>query len=353
MGERRATRSMLAAQNMQPVWIQAMKNLQTTPHFALIEAVRGLAAILVVWSHTVEKTGNFYHYFFDPGKIGVVVFFFISGYLVIPSAARDGRAKPFLIKRLFRLYPLYWISLAGAWLLWPSDFSLATWLANISMAQQLLGFQNAINVYWTLTIEVCLYVIVTIALFLRPDVLLKKSAWFLGALAVICLVAAGLRMGLQQKIPTAIPLGLFCMFAGAQLRMNEAEGRSAAALAVGYVAVVVTTCLMAYSFAIAFDETSSRYVATYLIGGAIFLLVAKYPHVDLGRIPRTLGDLSFGIYLFHMLVRQLIEPYFSPGFVLFGVVLLVSIAVSAPLYYFVERRAADYGRSLSQKARAA
>ena len=43
--------------------------------FAIIEAVRGLASVLVVWSHTVEKTGFFYTYVFDPGKIGVVVFF--------------------------------------------------------------------------------------------------------------------------------------------------------------------------------------------------------------------------------------------------------------------------------------
>lgn len=49
----------------------------------------------------------------DLGRIGVVVFFAISGF-IIPTSLNHRSLHPvrkFLISRLFRLYPLYWISI--------------------------------------------------------------------------------------------------------------------------------------------------------------------------------------------------------------------------------------------------
>ncbi|MFT4151158.1 MAG: acyltransferase family protein, partial [Paracoccaceae bacterium] len=255
--------------------------------FALIEAIRGLAAILVVWSHSVDKSHPFYVTYFDPGKIGVVIFFFISGYLVIPSAARDGAAGRFLIKRLFRLYPLYWLSLAWAFMLWPGELSPAGWIANLTMAQQLLGFDNAIDVYWTLTIEFCLYVIVTACLILAPHLLRQRFDLFMVGFAALCLAAAAARWQLQAKVPVAIPLGLFCMFVGAQLRGRVDAGQGVWGTALIYAAVVIPSCLLAYSFSTGFDETPTRYVVTYLAGGGVFLALLFNPDLDLGRVPRV------------------------------------------------------------------
>ncbi len=318
--------------------------------FALIEAVRGFASILVVWSHTVEKSGFLFTYLFDPGKIGVVVFFFISGYLVIPSAARDPSAKNFLIKRLFRLYPIYWLSLLTAFVLFPDSLAPDAWLANTTMAQQLMGSSNALNVYWTLTIEFCLYVIITICLVFFPDVLRQNFGRFIWVLGAVCLATAVTRYGLQKKVPTAVPLGLFCMFIGAQLRILEEAGKPIARVVAAYLAVIIPSCLLAYSFNISFNETGSRYVSTYLIGGAVFLVVIKFPYFDFGPIPRVIGDYSYGIYLFHIIIVSILEPFLAPGALLFFVVLVLSVAISAPLYYLIERPAADLGRSLTKRS---
>ncbi|WHZ37730.1 acyltransferase [Sagittula sp. MA-2] len=315
--------------------------------FALIEAVRGAAAILVVWSHTIDKSGYIYKYIFDPGKIGVVIFFFISGYLVIPSAAKDGRLDLFIVKRFFRLYPLYWISLLLAYIYWRDDFSIYTWIANATMAQQLLGLENVIDVYWTLTIEFLLYIIVASMLFMWPKEIIKKLPTLILVTSLLCLLLGALRMGLQVKLPTAIPLGLLSMFVGAKIRVDLIAGRSIMPLAISYLAVVVPTTLMAYSFEVQYGETSSRYAVSYILGGLVFYFVAKFPNFNLGKHLRTLGHFSYGIYLFHLLFTYKLEPFLGKGPYLFCAVLAVSIAFSAPLYYYIERPAAEFGRILA------
>jgi len=323
---------------------------QGSNRFATIEAIRGLASVLVVFAHTAHLDGFIWSYVFDPGKIGVVIFFFISGYLVIPSAARDGAPLPFLLKRLFRLYPLYWLSLAVALALWPDRLSPAGWLANLTMAQQLVGFDNAISVYWTLTIEFCLYVLITSALVFSPDVLRARFGWLLGILATICLAAAVVRWTTHRAVPVAIPLGLFCMFIGAEMRRLSERADPIGLRVLLYVAVVIPTCLLAYSFSTRFEETGSRYVVTYLTGGAVFLLFLKFPHVDLNRGLRLLGDYSYGIYLFHLPVAFIFERWFPHGGALFLLTLVATTLVSAPLYHLVERPLAELGRQLGRRA---
>lgn len=320
----------------------------TKSHFALIGSIRGLAALLVVYAHTMPKEGWFFTYVFDPGKIGVVVFFFISGYLVIPSAARDGSAAKFLSKRFFRLYPLYWVSLMMAYLVWPRELSTADWLANVTMAQQLFGFKNAIDVYWTLTIEVVLYTVITAFLLIKPDFLRHRFTLTLSTLGLICLFAASLRWHFEVKIPVAVPLGLFCMFTGAHMRLRHDAGQSLLPSVFGFLAIVIPTCWLAYSFAIAFNETASRYIISYVTGGIVFLMVLQKPNLDLGALTRLLGEWSFGIYLFHMIFSVTLMDAFGKGWTLLVVTLFASVVISAPLYYIIERPSINLGRRFLQ-----
>ena len=89
-----------------------------------LEALRGLAALMVVFTHalsdgpTVEQQGTIsgIWQYGPPGHLAVLVFFMLSGYVIgltnpRPIATGQGR-KLYTKKRLVRLYPLYLISLA-------------------------------------------------------------------------------------------------------------------------------------------------------------------------------------------------------------------------------------------------
>lgn len=80
-----------------------------------------MAATLVVAQHVTEITpmadcigglGGLLRNNFNLGRLGVIIFFLISGYL-IPFSFKN-KHKPiikFAISRIFRLYPLYWFSI--------------------------------------------------------------------------------------------------------------------------------------------------------------------------------------------------------------------------------------------------
>lgn len=70
----------------------------TSARLDQIQALRGIAAILVVASHI---------HFFGRGAFGVDIFFCISGFIMMHVTRRDTRL--FLAKRLIRVVPLYWL----------------------------------------------------------------------------------------------------------------------------------------------------------------------------------------------------------------------------------------------------
>ena len=97
--------------------------------YSFINSLRGLASILVLYLHSAElllQAGQVTNRFeivlmtamtkvVDVGKVGVIVFFAISGF-VIPSALLKMRysVAEFAINRFAQLYPAYWLSIALA-----------------------------------------------------------------------------------------------------------------------------------------------------------------------------------------------------------------------------------------------
>jgi peptidoglycan/LPS O-acetylase OafA/YrhL len=145
--------------------------------FAIIDALRGIAVLMVVWVHTGETfSRSLYRIGADSlffqladqihiGRIGVVLFFCISGF-VIPGSLRGSviaGLKKFLIHRFFRLYPAYWLSMViFIYLIWNSPVKEYTWklvAANATMVPQWLGYEMIVGSYWTLHIEVLFYII--------------------------------------------------------------------------------------------------------------------------------------------------------------------------------------------------
>ena len=115
--------------------------------YAYIDSLRALAAFSVIYYHTAlhyvfyGKTTSDAEYvmfyistvIFDFGKVGVIIFFAISGF-VVPFSLLRARNRPiisFAISRIFRLYPAYWASIAAAILVLQPNFDTAKIIANL------------------------------------------------------------------------------------------------------------------------------------------------------------------------------------------------------------------------------
>ncbi|HUB37614.1 MAG TPA: acyltransferase [Streptosporangiaceae bacterium] len=145
-----------------------------TRRLAWLDALRGLAALCVVYQHFGARVFPGLHAavisVFDPGLYGVLLFFLISGYVVPRSLERTGSVRAFWIGRLFRLFPLFGFVILILLLL--HAFGLASLngtnqnvaaavFSHLFMLSDLLGGPNLIVVIWTLSYEMVFYLLLT------------------------------------------------------------------------------------------------------------------------------------------------------------------------------------------------
>lgn len=336
--------------------------------FGYIDGLRGVAALLVVVMHLLDYLRPLAQppafsmidwmltRVVDIGKVGVLVFFAISGF-VIPSSFNNspnplGR---FVIGRFFRLYPAYWLSVVSGIIIAVVSHSPIDYAAvaiNLTMLQRFFGYSDLLGIYWTLQLEIVFYVLCCAMFLMR---ILNESMWNIVAIVGLLLAAIAmswLRYSYGTKLPVALPLSLAMMFWGHIWRTGTDSGnrKPGLSLAVVYAAAMIPISLLAYNNDMGFGETWYRYCLTY-VGSLVFFMLATY--YKMFSIARWLGAISYSIYLFHTFVIFLAFHFFSRLISVYGImfwsVLLVTVvcAVSAVIYILLERPMIELGKRLT------
>ena len=148
-----------------------------------LDAIRAVAALLVVVNHTSLMGGPYYPQgYITPGSLilhgsasgGVSLFFVLSGFLIAGPFLRtllDGELAPdtrrYLKRRATRILPAYWVALLAAVLLFPPANGIEWWQIPLHAAllqSYVPGEIDALLVVaWSLCIELAFYVFVPIA----------------------------------------------------------------------------------------------------------------------------------------------------------------------------------------------
>lgn len=109
---------------------------------------------------------------FKYGYLGVQLFFLISGFVILMSAAGGG-VRDFIVSRIVRLYPAFWAACTVTYLVcitWGGPAYAATfkqYLINMTMISDYLHTPAMDGVYWSLSLEIRFYVLITILLLIR------------------------------------------------------------------------------------------------------------------------------------------------------------------------------------------
>lgn len=180
--------------------IRAVAILLVVGFHLLIESYGGLHAMESRLSFT---DGNWHHALlaalpFSYGALGVAVFFFVSGFCIHLSHRRSAETgyKFFFLRRFFRLYPAYFLALCFFAFVFPmtaiqlnSPINIAQFFSHVLMVHNLdpRSFYGINGTFWTLGVEVQLYLIYPLLLLLA-----RRLGWN-GAL----LVAGGIELGLR------------------------------------------------------------------------------------------------------------------------------------------------------------
>lgn len=130
---------------------------------------------------------------FRYGYLGVDLFFMISGFVIMMTAS-SGNLKHFVISRLVRLYPAFWvcctITFVAILMIGASEYT-ATWgqyLVNMTMLSGFMDVEPIDNVYWSLFIELKFYAFVAIILLLGRIQQIEAIFMFWLVISVVLLI---------------------------------------------------------------------------------------------------------------------------------------------------------------------
>ncbi len=346
--------------------------------YRYIDALRAIAALAVIYFHVsmelthqglvssgIEK--NLYTVlteYFDLGKIAVIVFFAISGF-VVPFTLLKAQQKPiqsFVISRLFRLYPAYWLSIpfgvVFGYLIADKAITAKIISVNFTMLQQFAGIENIIGLYWTLQIELIFYVC-CVGLFCIGWLQNSRKVFWVAVICVgLALILAVARGMMNVKFPIALPLSLSVMFWGVLWRKTLSEDdleakRLANIFAALFVVLIPVISLCGYNSNMGFGETWYKYTLTYITAIALFITFTRFIKLE-NPVLAYLGKISYSVYLFGPIGQIIVMTYFpkvmgsfSHGYIFITMALV--ILWSSLIYRFVEAPSINAGRSLIAK----
>ncbi|MBY0525481.1 MAG: acyltransferase [Gemmataceae bacterium] len=169
---------------------QTPRNLAAVKQrLAFLDVARAVAALLVFAEHILDRVIPGYRLWtathFYPGRIGVLIFLVVSGFIIPVSLEQGGSNARFWVRRFFRLFPLYWLTILIAYLLSRSGayeaFEPRVWLLNLTMLQGMFKCPHVVGLFWTLQLELVIYVACSVLFALR---LLNRPVWIAGLILV-------------------------------------------------------------------------------------------------------------------------------------------------------------------------
>jgi len=331
------------------------------------DLLRLLAALQVAVVHSIGflKPTGYFARLLEAGLDrfpGVPIFFVISGVLISKSYERSDSLRDYLRNRCLRIFPALWVCLVVGvavilalgvgsfgrittpdWLLW--------WARQMSIFQ---GFKPAFleplstglnGSLWTIPVELEFYIVLPalygILRLRRRLGNMRLLAIALASLAVQLLIVSGHRSVGQARAysllqVTLVPY-LWMFLAGISIQRNWSTVRGwlsgrAHWWGIGYLML----CAAAKWLRV---DTGGNYMSpVYLLplAGLIVSLAMSAPQLS-DRILRH-HDVSYGLYLYHMLVIDLLVGLAAPSaWASFAAAIIVSLGLAALSWTLIEK----------------
>jgi peptidoglycan/LPS O-acetylase OafA/YrhL len=345
-----------------------------------VDGLRAFAILTVFYTHATEilgpisSHGSFVTklaYDLNLGRVGVVTFFAISGFL-IPSSLRGTRGEGsvrFFLSRVFRLYPAFWLSIPvsvaavhlydGTWL------NRTDLLLNFTMLPRYFGAAYANGGYWTLEVETIFYAI-TLFLFIGGAIANQfvLSCLMFGCFAVFYssqkLIFDGALNPALSAEAFYLSLHIACMFWGAMCRQwwdgkrFEPIPRVLFCIFTGYW-LVYTPIVTLWQW-IGDPGMNMRLQAGYGIGLGVFYLVV-ITQASFGRLIAWVGRISYSLYLLQFAALIIVTWAINRWSVLKGqwleinmiYALLLCLLFSEASYRLIEKPGIAVGRWVANK----
>lgn len=306
-------------------------------YYPALDGLRGLAILLVVVYHNF----GFINIFFF-GWLGVDLFFVLSGFLItdilLKTIHRKDYLKNFYIRRVLRIFPLYYLCLILFLLIIPrlnAEFSIKyytdnqvwlwTYLQNWLYIFKNPGQTNTLNHLWSLAVEEQFYLLWPLVM-----LVIKKPGHLLLFISLLLVAVLGLRLwAWTNQVADLAYFNLYtftridgicigCMVA-LLLRINKDFLKKYAAAIVVFFAILNFAFFFinrSYNFTFPYLALAGYTTFAMMFGLLINEAVAGETKLInlLFNIPilKFFGKISYGFYIFHWPVYLLLSPYLFP-----------------------------------------
>ncbi len=306
-------------------------------HYPALDGLRGLAILLVVVYHNF----GFINVFFF-GWLGVDLFFVLSGFLItdilLKTVGEKGYLKNFYIRRVLRIFPLYYLCLILFLIVLPKttiqldvqyyvdhQIWLWTYLQNWIYTFQSPGQTNALNHLWSLAVEEQFYLLWPLAV-----LIIRKPGYLLLFISLVLVAVVGLRLLVwMNQISDLAYFNLYtftrvdglcigCMIALLQRVKSNFLHQNRG---------LIVLCFAGLNFGFFFVNRRYQFSFPYLAlaGYTTFAMMfgllvneavtRKSKLINLlfnNPLLKFFGKISYGFYVFHWPVYLLLFPYLLP-----------------------------------------
>jgi exopolysaccharide production protein ExoZ len=278
-----------------------------------IQYLRAFAALSVLITHVLQwPLGELNFALLKTGRLGVEVFFVISGF-IMTMIAGDGAFRPerFLSRRALRIVPAYWAAtflITALALALPSQFrttvpTLEGLIKSLLFIPSLHPKAPLLLLGWTLDFEAFFYVIFACLFFLSSE---------LRTLVLCVLFAALIAIGLNLHDPsyvaefyTSISLIGFC--AGTLVAQLYRQGWLPPDSMARQALIGAMLALLVAFYVVPWDDADHTSLPQHLLMTitAVGIVLLGLQIEIAGLLPRVatlkyLGDASYSLYLFHL-----------------------------------------------------
>lgn len=291
-----------------------------------LDPLRGFLALMVLLYHLplVSKSVGLPYFgdlpIFHRGYHAVAVFFCLSGYLIIgllyDEKKRKGSidVKGFYVRRILRLYPVYYLVLLFGFLFYHKilplfnvpfkiNYDLGTGLALCigflpNVFAKLYDPGSILSILWSIGVEEQFYILIAPVLFLLP---LQRYARYLLLFSIIYFVIFH-----TETFSLLFEYGFFYFFmsVGGMLAVLEREGKRIWFRSYGLRLLVYLMFVLYFTTDLLMTDSALLQHAMELVLFNLFIVnLANDDRITINnKFLNYLGKISYGIYMYHMIV---------------------------------------------------
>jgi exopolysaccharide production protein ExoZ len=308
-----------------------------------LQYLRALAALAVVYSHSVTQVDGYEQYLGHAGSFGVDIFFVISGFIMIYIAKPGNTFGKFIINRARRVIPLYWfftLLMGAILLLLPSVFKATQFDINALVLS--LGFiphwsmVNPSEAWpivapgWSLNFEMYFYFVFGLSLFFAE----KYRIYFITLVISTVFIVANVFGNEQSAVAHFFAESMVFEFVLGMLLALAWKRGFRLPSSLSWILLIAATGML-------FLHLPVPRILEYGVPSLLIVMACLFISIREWRFGILLGDASYALYLSHIftlgVLRKILPPILGEGQIAAYLFVLISMVVCTVASLFIHK----------------